>query len=92
MKVTDEESCIKAVEKLHKLGPSIVVVTSGIWAETGLPDSSLFYCYGSKATPSSTDEKNGGFEFERYRFEVPFIGSKDVVFTGTGDVFAALLV
>lgn len=80
--VTNESTCLEAIKQLHKLGPSIVVITSGIFAaEEG---NSIIYCYASERII----EKDNIEKFRCFRFEIPVIQG---IFFGTGDVFTSLL-
>ena len=81
--VTNEESCLCAMKRLHQFGPSIIVTTSGILSPDE-PDTT-FYCYASERIVSEACSEE---KLRCFRFEVPIIRGN---FVGTGDVFTALL-
>lgn len=74
--VSNEAECLEAIEKMHKKGVSMVVVTSG------LGTGSVRHCYAS--TVSAPDQSP-----LQYRFDFPELPG---MYVGTGDVFSSLLI
>ncbi|KPM07131.1 pyridoxal kinase-like protein [Sarcoptes scabiei] len=75
--VCDESSALSAIEKLHRLGPKTVIITS-----IDIPEHRLMLIGSSYSKYPSNQEKA-----EIYKFELPKIEAR---FTGTGDLFASL--
>uniref|UniRef100_A0A0N5BWN1 Pyridoxal kinase n=1 Tax=Strongyloides papillosus TaxID=174720 RepID=A0A0N5BWN1_STREA len=77
--IESEESCLKAIDILHKkYAIKYIVISSGVMHPT---DENIFYAYASKLT------ENG--QYEQYRFKINKI---DIYCVGTGDVFVSLLI
>ncbi|ORY39969.1 pyridoxal kinase [Rhizoclosmatium globosum] len=75
--IKSEAEAIAALDKLHSLGPKTVVITSVDWG-AGSQTWSMFVSHSSTNSDSVT----------RFKIDFPrLVGS----FTGTGDLFAALL-
>ncbi|GMT29146.1 hypothetical protein PFISCL1PPCAC_20443, partial [Pristionchus fissidentatus] len=78
IKIENEEDCLTAVDAIHKLGVSRIVVTSGIPCKE--EETQLIAL-------TSTKEKDGSITRNRFVF-----AKRSGIFVGTGDLFASLLI
>ncbi|OWZ14830.1 Pyridoxal kinase [Phytophthora megakarya] len=85
MELRTVEDAMRACKKLHTLGPKVVVISSFQEASDGETPKELVVI-GSKVIASSAD--GGKSRCEQYEVRFPWI---DSYYTGTGDLFAALL-
>jgi hypothetical protein len=84
MKIENIQDAMKACKKLHTKGPRVVVISSCFFdldSEKKKKKKKELIVIGSMVLEN-------GFLYEQYAFHVPFI---DSYYTGTGDLFAALL-
>ncbi|KAG1702655.1 hypothetical protein DVH05_009604 [Phytophthora capsici] len=84
MELRTVKDAMRACKKLHTLGPKVVVISSFQEASEGETPTELVVI-GSKVISSDTD---GERRCEQYEVRFPWI---DSYYTGTGDLFAALL-
>ncbi|KAK1929727.1 Pyridoxal kinase [Phytophthora citrophthora] len=84
MELRTVKDAMRACKKLHTLGPKVVVISSFQEASEGETPKELVVI-GSKVIASDTD---GERRCEQYEVRFPWI---DSYYTGTGDLFAALL-
>lgn len=84
MELRTVQDVMKACKKLHTLGPKVVVVSSFVEATDGQEPPKELVVIGSKVLPGAKGES----VCEQYEVRFPLI---DSYYTGTGDLFAALL-
>ena len=79
MKITNENILLEAIERLHNLGPNIVVISSSTMVE----NQEIITLYASNRK-----------ENQQVKVDIPKITKADGsgVFTGTGDLLTAMLV
>ncbi|KAE9153373.1 hypothetical protein PF006_g2496 [Phytophthora fragariae] len=85
MELRTVKDAMRACKKLHTLGPKVVVISSFQEASEGETPKELVVI-GSKVVAGSVD--GGEPRCEQYEVRFPWI---DSYYTGTGDLFAALL-
>ncbi|POM76538.1 Pyridoxal Kinase [Phytophthora palmivora] len=85
MELRTVQDAMRACKKLHTLGPKVVVISSFQEASEGENPKELVVI-GSKVIAGSVNE--GEPRCEQYEVRFPWI---DSYYTGTGDLFAALL-
>jgi pyridoxine kinase len=84
MRIETVADALEACKQLHARGPSVVVISSFQEKRAdGTINASELVVIGSKAT-----SRSGQLSYEQYEIRVPHI---DSYYTGTGDLFAALL-
>ena len=74
--IKSEEDALTVLDKLHAMGPPIVVITSTFLRE----DENLIQLYASNK-----------IENIRLRIDIPRVGAPGQHFTGTGDVLCAMI-
>jgi hypothetical protein len=85
MELRTVKDAMRACKKLHTLGPKVVVISSFQEASEGETPKELVVI-GSKVVSAAVD--GGEPRCEQYEVRFPWI---DSYYTGTGDLFAALL-
>ncbi|OQS07749.1 pyridoxal kinase-like isoform 2 [Thraustotheca clavata] len=76
MPMTSDADVVKACRHLHDIGPKIVVISSFLTSD----DAKTLFIYASEKTSEGT--------YHQYKMEIPRLKA---YYSGTGDLFAALL-
>ena len=77
IKITDTLSALEAIHKIHEMGSKTVILTSGEFTDKA--SGSLYLIASTRTTPHS---------YLRFMIQLP---KHECRFTGTGDLFAALV-
>ena len=87
-KIASLDDAVRCLDQLHALGPSLVVITSSTFASDDAHLLLLGSWRSAAATNGSTANGSTAEHTERFQLRVPRL---DGHFTGTGDLFSALM-